>query len=488
MAAYLALSFLAGVAVYQAIFIHNDLIPLGLQTLGYGLAYHTGLFCSILTYRLFFYPLCQFPGPRLAAVSKLWHVWKCRSSLGHLVLEEWRQQYGPFVRTGPNELTLFHPGAVELMDNPKSTRSDWYNLIHPRASSIFTRSKAVHSARRKIWDQALSQASLVEYYRRFKNQIRNLDVCLADRNGAPVYVNELMYWYAFDNMGDFGFGKDFGMVREQRWVDGALMMRSALTLLGPFSPAIWIPRLGFALVPNLGKVKHWFKMLDFADDCTYARMKAESPNPDVSDYFIKEFLAGPQDQHNRRLLSGDIATMVVAGSDTTAPSLTILLYHLARYPEQAAKVLKELSTVSDTADARVLATLPELQAFINESQRLLPAILSFGSRITPPEGLSLDGTFVPGGVKISAPRYSLGRLPDAYVKPDEFIAERWTTRPDLIKDKRSFSPFGTGRMSCVGKNLAMAQLRLVAALVLTKYKLNFAGFYYNLSLSISKKL
>lgn len=189
MAAYPALSFLAGIAVHQAIFIRNDwhlqapsialvhlllslcyplyqayhardidLLPLGLQTLGYGSAYLVGLLCSMLTYRLFLHPLCKFPGPRLAAASKLWHVWKCRSSLGHLVLEDWHQQYGPFVRTGPNELTMFHPGAAELMDNPKSMRSDWYDLIHPRASSIFTRSKVVHSARRKIWDQALSQA------------------------------------------------------------------------------------------------------------------------------------------------------------------------------------------------------------------------------------------------------------------------------------------------------------------------------------------
>lgn len=159
-------------------------------------------------------------------------------------------------------------------------------------------------------------------------------------------------------------------------------------------------------------------------------VQTQSAKPDVSSVFIKEFLAGPQDQGSRWLLSGDIATMLVAGryprslvvslhsfhvrelttiSDTTAPSLTILLYHLARHPEQAARVRKELSTVVDTADARLLAGLPELQAFINESQRLLPAILSFGSRVTPPEGLMLDGTFIPGGVKIGAPRYSLGR-------------------------------------------------------------------------------
>lgn len=63
-------------------------------------AYLTGLLGSIACYRIFFHPLRAFPGPRLAALSKLWHVWKCRDSRGHDVLEDWHQNYGAIVRTG----------------------------------------------------------------------------------------------------------------------------------------------------------------------------------------------------------------------------------------------------------------------------------------------------------------------------------------------------------------------------------------------------
>lgn len=62
--------------------------------------YLISLFTSIAIYRIYFHRLRHFPGPRLAAVSKLWHVWQCRDSRNHLVLERLRQEYGSFVRTG----------------------------------------------------------------------------------------------------------------------------------------------------------------------------------------------------------------------------------------------------------------------------------------------------------------------------------------------------------------------------------------------------
>jgi hypothetical protein len=59
---------------------------------------------------------------------------------------------------GPGEITIFHPEAYEAMDGPQNlnTRSDWYDLLHPRISSIFTRDKKLHNERRKMWEQALS--------------------------------------------------------------------------------------------------------------------------------------------------------------------------------------------------------------------------------------------------------------------------------------------------------------------------------------------
>lgn len=59
---------------------------------------------------------------------------------------------------------MFHPEAYEAMDGPDNdnTRSDWYDLLYPRISSIFTRDRQLHHERRKMWEQALSRKGLVD--------------------------------------------------------------------------------------------------------------------------------------------------------------------------------------------------------------------------------------------------------------------------------------------------------------------------------------
>ena len=66
--------------------------------------YLFGLFASIIEYRTSsFHRLHNFPGPKLAAISKLWHVWQCRDSRNHELMDFLHEEYGDFVRIGMNK-------------------------------------------------------------------------------------------------------------------------------------------------------------------------------------------------------------------------------------------------------------------------------------------------------------------------------------------------------------------------------------------------
>jgi len=77
--------------------------------------YCSSLFTSIIIYRCFLHRLSKFPGPALARVTKLWHVYHCLNSQNHLLMMRIHKQYGDIVRTGKN----FFPPPYDLY----STRS-----------------------------------------------------------------------------------------------------------------------------------------------------------------------------------------------------------------------------------------------------------------------------------------------------------------------------------------------------------------------------
>jgi cytochrome P450 len=95
-------------------------------------------------------------------------------------------------------------------------------------------------------------------------------------------------------------------------------------------------------------------------------------------------------------------------SDTTRVVLIRVWYFLAKYPQQAEKLLSELRDVNER-DANVLALLPHLKGVINEALRQMAAQLTGSGRIAGPEGFWVDKTWILGGVKVTALRYIISR-------------------------------------------------------------------------------
>ena len=88
---------------------------------------------------------------------------------------------------------------------------------------------------------------------------------------------------------------------------------------------------------------------------------------------------------------------------------------------------------------------------------------------SPPSGVYVAGTFIPGNVQINVPPGCVMTDARYFEKPDEYIPERWEEWSEGVKDKRAFFPFGYGAHSCVGRQLALNELRIVLATVVQKW-------------------
>lgn len=86
----------------------------------------------------------------------------------------------------------------------------------------------------------------------------------------------------------------------------------------------------------------------------------------------------------------------------------------------------------------------------------------------------MGDVFIPGDITVTTPLYSIHRSEKAFVHPDEFVAERWTTQPELILHKTAFAPFLIGPFACIGRQLAYNEMRTVAAMLVLTFEMRLA--------------
>lgn len=464
----------AGLLVFQVFYQNISwLAALTLSSQMFGM-YTLCLLASIGIYRIFFHRLRNFPGPLLASVSKLWHVAHCLDSKNHILMEKMHQEYGDFVRTGPSELTVFTPDVIPTMFegiNNKFTRPDWFDGGDRTGGLTSERDTSVHHHRRRIWDQAFTTKALRNYEVQVKAYTDQLERLIAQSEGQPVVANQYFHWFSFDVMGQVAFSKDFNMLRGAKWHFAIKVLREGMATLGPLSPAPWLMSLlshiSTASSRDFKNMVLWgFQQMD-------DRVEREVDTPDISQYLIEWSKKNSTLKEDMFTLRGDALSLTVAGSDTVSLTLIYIFYRLARHPEQLRKLQTELASLESISDFTALQHVQHLNGIINETMRLHPATLTGNIRETPPEGAMISGRFVPGNIVICSPRYIIGKLESCFERGKEFIPERWYSKPEMIKNKSAYAPFALGRYICVGKTLALQELRYVTALLASKYDVMF---------------
>ena len=89
-------------------------------------------------------------------------------------------------------------------------------------------------------------------------------------------------------------------------------------------------------------------------------------------------------------------------------------------------------------------------------------------------------SFVPEGTQVSVHIYTMHRDSREFSPlPDTFWPDRWLAgaKEGVVTDRSAFIPFSTGSAGCVGKPLALVELRVVVALLVQTFDMRFAPGY-----------
>jgi cytochrome P450 len=154
-------------------------------------------------------------------------------------------------------------------------------------------------------------------------------------------------------------------------------------------------------------------------------------------------------------MDANASLFMVAGTETTATLLSGLTNLLLCNPESMKKVVDEIRSAFSRAEDMTmerLAGLPFLAACIKEAFRLYPPVPLGLPRITPENGSTIVGQYVPPHTALVIPQHSMYTHPKNFKKSLEFIPERWLGDSEFDSDqKQCLQPFSVGSRDCVGK-------------------------------------
>ncbi|KAK2753551.1 hypothetical protein FQN54_007328 [Arachnomyces sp. PD_36] len=435
--------------------------------------YHlVGVYSSMLVYRAFFHRLRKFPGPFLARLSTF-YLTSLSSDL-HLnwEVEKLHKQYGDYLRLGPTELSISDPDAVQAIygSQSKVRKGPWYRLLDPRICLSFAPTLEEHNRRRRVWDRGFSTKAMREYEPLVANYAQQLVEAVENNVGKEMNMTQWFTYFAFDVMGNLAFGKSFNMIADGKEAYFLKTIRGDMKDIGRLKHQPWIfPIFTKTPILNSNNLKFW-KWLENA----FTERIARDPDPkDIFSWILAEYRKGARTPQDTLNLHGDGYLIVVAGSDTVAVTMTFLFLHIASDKALAQKLQKEIDALTELNDD-ALSKIDLIDAAIYETLRLHPAVPSGLQRVTPSEGMWVGEKYLPGNTIVQVPMHTVFRDPRVFDRPDEFIVERWTESPELVKDGSAFIPFNIGPYACIGKRLALMELRRVTAELLRSYDISLA--------------
>jgi cytochrome P450 len=163
----------------------------------------------------------------------------------------------------------------------------------------------------------------------------------------------------------------------------------------------------------------------------------------------------------------EIHVLLFAGHETTANTLSWLLYLLATHPEVLKKLMSEIENVN-------IFESPQneyINAVISESMRLYPAAW-MTERVSIKDD-AFNGFRFPKGTIVIPFFYGLHRNKKYWRDASDFDPERFIfSDPVKSKKVKNFFPFGAGPRMCIGNNFAMAEMAFILHEFLSNFEIS----------------
>ncbi|KAK3391929.1 cytochrome P450 [Sordaria brevicollis] len=456
-----------------------------------------------LTYTPLASPLSHIPGPFYTKFTSLLLKYHELRATRTKYIHSLHLRYGPVVRVAPNEVSFASREAVkEIYCSGGSgyDKSAWYDLfkVYGRRTMFTTLNKDDHAKRKRILadryanSNVMREPSLNGIVERAERVVQR---CVESLGGSlDLYI--CLHSYAYDCVTHHLFHpygadslrnkQDEEIMREVTF-DDSLQNRQ----LSYYSPTLHKAISKFLYIwgvkPRETPLADKF-VLDTAAKTDAAPFTLLNRLQTVlSTQSTDNNKSNEDDNESSKLakidqldIAAELLDHMVAGIDTTGDALCFLMWELSQPRSFRCQTKLRQELLSFPGEDLSFDKLPYLDAVVMEGLRCFPAIPMSLPRIIPRDGRTINGYYLPEGTTVSCQAHSVHRIdreawgPD----PDAFRPERWLEKEGK-KDKENggavearkkvFFAFANGGRGCVGKHLALAEMKILLREVYSRF-------------------
>ncbi|KAK2743339.1 hypothetical protein FQN55_007274 [Onygenales sp. PD_40] len=439
--------------------------------------------------RLYWSPISQFPGPKLAALTNWYEFYYDVIQQGSFTfhIQQLHRKYGPIVRITPTELHIDDPEFYEQLysrtgGNARRDKSPYFASRFGSASDCFsTVHHDLHRLRRKPLSPFFSIQRISAFQPVILKKVEALCQKLSQyKAGEVIPLNRAWMALTTDIITEYAFGKSYEQLESPNFRDTLHEALVAIYTTGHFA-------LHFPIVfPILDCLPDWFVLKMQPDLVSVVGLRKDlgrrvneirngvndshkkAQHPTIFHEVLNSDL--PEDQKTDARLGDEAQLIVAAGLITTSWALTVGSFHIINNPRILQKLRAELKPLqgasADSLQWQKLELLPYLNGCVHEAIRLAHGITTRNPRLVPDMELKYQSWTIPRNTPVSMTNVDTLMNPDIFPQPDEFVPERWIGNPNL---ERYFVPFGKGTRQCLGFNLAFAELYTTLAIVFNRF-------------------
>jgi cytochrome P450 len=170
-------------------------------------------------------------------------------------------------------------------------------------------------------------------------------------------------------------------------------------------------------------------------------------------------------------LRDEVMTLLLAGHETTAVSLSWIWFLLSNHPEVEQRLWAELDQVLTGRCPTIhdLVNLPYTERVVKEAMRIYPPVWAITR--TAIKDCRIGGFSVPAKSSVIMSQWVMHRDPRFYDSPEQFLPDRWLDERYKTAPRFSYFPFGGGPRVCIGNTFAQTEAALVLATIAQQYQL-----------------